>query len=214
MKRNSQKVNATTQKFIGIEDIVDEIVLLPGGQACLVIEVMATNFSLQSLEEQEARIFSYASLLNSLSTTIQILIVSRKLDISSYLKLLETESSRARTPSFASHITAYKNFISEIVQKNTVLDKKFYVVLPFSFLEKGASAVANLNDKKSTLTNAKSTLKSKSKILTQELLRVGLKSKVLERNELIHLFYEVFNSEREGVNLADAIHAPIIQSNK
>lgn len=214
MKKSAQKKHSTTQKFIGIEDIFEEVVILPGGQACSVIEVMATNFSLQSTEEQEARIFSYASLLNSLSTSIQILIISRKLDISSYVRLLEDEARRARTPSFASHINAYKNFISEIIQKNTVLDKKFYVIVPFSFLEKGASAVGNLTDKKSVLGDARSVLRSKTKIISQELLRVGLKSKVLGRDELIHLYYEIYNSEREGVNLAEAIHAPIIQGGK
>ena len=74
MNRPARKINATTQKFIEIEDIVDNIVLLSGGQACMVMEVVATNFALQSIEEQQVKILSYASLLNSLSFSIQIVI--------------------------------------------------------------------------------------------------------------------------------------------
>src|ERR1035437_3399966 len=81
----------STQKFIDITDIADDIVILGGGNACLVIEVSATNFALLSPDEQDAKIYAYASLLNSLSFPIQIVIRSKKIDISNYLKLLDTE---------------------------------------------------------------------------------------------------------------------------
>jgi hypothetical protein len=56
---------------------------LAGENACIVIEVMATNFAFIPAEEQEAKIYSYASLLNALSFPIQIVIRSKKLDVSS-----------------------------------------------------------------------------------------------------------------------------------
>ena len=133
----NQKIKATTQHFTEIEDIIDDVVLLSGGQACLILEVNATNFSLQSKEEQEVKILSYASLLNSLSFPIQIVILSRKLDISEYIALLEQEASGAENAALAYSIRLYKNFVSELVQTNTVLDKKFYLVIPFSVLEMG-----------------------------------------------------------------------------
>jgi len=66
-----------TQQFIEITNIVDDIVILNGGNAALVIEVSATNFTLLSPEEQDAKIYAYASLLNSLSFPIQIVIRSK-----------------------------------------------------------------------------------------------------------------------------------------
>ena len=73
MAKTAQKVRSTTQKFTEIEDIIDNIVLLSSGNACLIIEVKATNFALLSKEEQDAKVFAYAALLNSLSFPIQIL---------------------------------------------------------------------------------------------------------------------------------------------
>lgn len=98
MKFSAQKTAPSTQAFIGIEDVIDNIVVLPGRQACQVIEVVATNFSLQSGDEQQVKILSYASLLNSLSFPIQITILSRKLDISSYLALLDNQSRGTGNP--------------------------------------------------------------------------------------------------------------------
>lgn len=208
MRSSAHKIKATTQGFTEIHNIVDDIVILSGGQACLVLEVVATNFSLQSREEQQVKILSYASLLNSLSFPIQIVILSRKLDISSYIKLLEIEAGKPTNANLSQHIRAYKDFVSELVQVNTVLDKKFYIIISYSFLEKGAGGIADAHNEKSFSTDAKNQLHSKATSVIQELLRIGLKSKILERNELIHLYYEIYNSEAGGVDVAESLNSP------
>ncbi len=195
MKNSAPKTIATTQKFIEIEDIIDSLVLMSGGSVCMVIEVTATNFALQSKEEQEIKILSYASLINSLSFPIQIVILSRKLDISNYQKLLEEQAAKASNPTFSEHIRMYKEFVSQLVQKNTVLDKKFYISISYSYLEKGAGGIANSRDRDAIIRDAKNLLTSKSSSIIQELLRSGLKSKILEKDELIRLFYEIYNNE-------------------
>lgn len=210
MKKAAQKINSTTQRFIEIEDIIDDIVIMSGGQACLILEVTATNFTLQSKEEQASKIMSYASLLNSLSFAIQIVILSRKLDISMYVKLLEIEASRSQNQMLAKHITQYKSFVSELVKTNIVLEKSFFIVIPFSFLEKGAVAVANMNNKEAFLKDAKVQLHSKSTSVIQELLRVGLKSKILMENELIQVFYEIYNSDSGKGNIMQAV-SPMVK---
>ena len=211
MKGSAQKINATTQKFTEIEDIVDSLVLLSGGKACLVMEVVATNFALQSTEEQQAKILSYASLLNSLSFPIQIVILSRKLDISSYIRLLEQQAGSARSQLLSQHVSEYKNFVARLVQTNSVLDKKFYVAISFSFLEKGAGAVGDIKNKQALISDAKKLLHSKASSITQELLRAGLKSKILEKNELIQLFYEIYNSESGKVNISENANTPLVK---
>ena len=214
MKRSVQKINATTQRFIEIQDIVDDIIVLSGGQACLILEVVATNFTLQSKEEQQSRILSYASLLNSLSFAIQIVILSRQLDISSYVKLLEIEASRTPNQIFSKHIAMYKDFVADLVKTNTVLDKKFYVIIPYSFLEKGAGAVANLNNKEAFVKEAKLQLHSKSSSVIQELLRIGLKSKILGKNELVQVFYEIYNSDQSGREAGESVNNPFVQGKR
>ena len=81
-------VRASTQEAIPIEDIRDNLVILKDGSAALILQVSALNFDLLSQREQEALIFAYGSLLNSLSFSIQIFIRSQKKDITGYLGLL------------------------------------------------------------------------------------------------------------------------------
>lgn len=196
MKIAAQNKTPTTQQFTGIEDIVGTLVILPNRQACQVIEVIATNFSLQSAGEQQVKILSYASLLNSLSFPIQIVILSRKLDISSYLGLLDYEARTTKNPKLTEHIKHYREFISEMVKNNDVLDKRFYIAIPYSFLERGAGSVGGAKNKDEFIKDAKNTLNSKSQSIIQELNRIGLKANLLEKSELMRVFYEIFNQEK------------------
>ena len=214
MKNAAQKTSPTTQHFIGIEDIVDDIVVLPGRQACQIIEIIATNFSLQSEGEQRVKILAYASLLNSLSFPIQIVILSRKLDISSYLALLDNHARNTTNQKLSEHITSYKNFVSDLVKNNDVLDKKFYVAISYSFLEKGAGGVGNAKDKNSFIYDAKNVLESKSSSIIQELARIGLKANILRKDELMRVFYEIFNQEKPDERLFEHIHETHVAGDK
>jgi hypothetical protein len=193
----AQKQSNSTQAFIEIQDIVDDIVILRGGNACLVIEVGATNFALLSQEEQDARIYAYAALLNSLSFPIQIVIRSKQLNIASYLKLLEEEHLNAKNPSFANQIGMYKDFVAELVQTNTILDKKFYMVIYYSSLEQGATGIkeqAGVTASQSLFViGAKTSLHSKAESLHTQIQRLGLRAQTLGKEKLIKLFYEIFN---------------------
>jgi len=214
MKMSAQKTSPTTQHFTGIEDIVDNIVILPGKQAAQVIEVIATNFSLQSIEEQQVKILSYASLINSLSFPIQIVIISRKLDITSYLGLLDNQARTIKNPKISEHITHYRNFISDLVKNNDVLDKKFYVAISYSFLEKGAGMASQIKDKNVFVSDAKNVLDSKALSIVQELSRVGLKANVLGKKELIRMFYEMYNQEKPDERILENVHETHVQGGK
>lgn len=200
MKNSARKNTASTQKFIEIVDIVEDIVVLTGGNACLIIEVKATNFALLSAEEQDAKIYSYASLLNSLSFPIQIVIRSKKLDITSYLNLLEEERSKTQNKYLANQIGLYKDFVKELVKVNTILDKKFYVVIPYSSLEKGltgAKEQVNANSPQNNfIIGAKTSLHSKAESLHTQLGRLNLKAETLNKEQVTKLFYDIFNDEK------------------
>src|SRR5947209_9540996 len=89
------QTSTSTQKFTQILEVRENIVLLEGQNACIIIRVTATNFALLSKEEQDGKMYAYASLLNSLSFPVQILIRSKQVHITPYLKLLETEERKA-----------------------------------------------------------------------------------------------------------------------
>jgi hypothetical protein len=214
MAKTALKNAAPTQKFIEITDIVDDIVVLAKENACLVIEVMATNFALLSAEEQNSKIYSYASLLNSLSFPIQILIRSKKLDVSAYLKLLDEERAKAQTETLAKQMGLYRNFVQELVKVNTILDKKFYIVIPYSSMEKTFTAAGGLGEGGSTqkdfASEAKAGLYSKADAVQTQLNRLNLKSERLNKEKLTKLYYDIFNNSRIDHQETGNLVKPII----
>ena len=215
MKNPAQKIKATTQKFTEIEDIIDDVVLLSFGNACLVIEATATNFPLLSEEERLAKIYSYTTLLNSLSFPIQILIRSKKIDISSYLKLLSQEEAKTQNQILASKIKLYREFVESLVKTNSVLDKKFYIVIPYSSLEEGAIKVAEsikkgLEQKQMRFESAKSALSLKADSLHEQLTRLNLHAKTLNKDELIKLFYSIYNGNSIDLNQQAGTSTPAV----
>lgn len=216
MKKAAQ-IHATTQKFTEIEDISDDVAIFSGGQAAVIIEATATNFALLSVEEQDSKIYAYASLLNSLSFPIQIVIRSKKLDVTSYLRLLDAEAKKATNPLLSEQILLYKDFIQELVKVNSVLDKKFYICIPYSYLEKGVGAATNVTNKKLSkqaafTEQAKAALHSKAESLLSQLSRLNLKAKILQKEELVKLFYEIYNdSNVETTQITENVKTPIIK---
>jgi hypothetical protein len=164
--------------------------MLAGGNACMIIEVQATNFALLSRDEQSGKIAAYAQLLNSLNFPLQILIRNKRVDISSYLKLLENEVKNTKNEKLALQISLYHDFIQEIVKVNAVLDKKFYLIIPYSALEKSATQAMRGGN---TFALAKSALGAKSETLLAQFARLSLNAKILDKPELVKLFYEIFN---------------------
>lgn len=178
----------STQNFTQVKDINNDIVIFENNRACMVIELSAVNFTLLSPQEQDAKIYAYAGLLNSLSFPIQILIRSKKLDISSYLGLLDKEAQKSENETLSSQIKKYHDFVANLVKVNTILDKKFYMIIYFSFLEK-VSSLGNFEE------TARANLHSKASSLSSQLGRLNLRTKILEREELIKLFYDFYNEK-------------------
>lgn len=187
--KNSTPKKTSTQKFIEIEDVFENIVLFEGGKAAMAIEVTATNFALLSQDEQNAKIASYIAFLNSLSFPIQIFIRNKQLDISSYINLLQTQQDREPNPIVKERIRLYKDFVANLVKVNTVLDKRFYIVVYYSYLEKGVKK-GNMDDFKA---NAKAALHTKAQGVQSQLTSLNLKNKALEHDELVSLFHEIYN---------------------
>jgi hypothetical protein len=217
----AQKIHASTQKFTEIIDFTDNVVLMEGGSACMIIEITASNFALLSKREQDSRIFSYASLLNSLSFPIQILIRNKRIDITSYLKDLDELIKTSKNPQLQSYISYYRDFVQEMVTVNVVLSKSFYIVIPFSSLEMGVSGASKTVQKPqktkgapgSTLPEgAIKNLQSKAQTVLSQLQKFAVTARVLEREDLIKLFYDIYNdgANIEVEQLEGAVTAPIV----
>ncbi|PIP33226.1 hypothetical protein COV53_01125 [Candidatus Gottesmanbacteria bacterium CG11_big_fil_rev_8_21_14_0_20_37_11] len=206
----STPIRATTQEFLEIEDILDDLVLLRDGSAALLIITSAVNFGLLAEEEQEALIYAYASLLNSLSFPLQVVILSKRMDISSYIELVTQEEEKQQNQTLKERIRRYREFILSIIKENRVLEKKFYLVISFSPLELGVKGAFSTGKKKRLpfpkdyiISRAKTSLFPKRDHLLRQLGRIGLKGKQLNTQELAELFYNIYNPTTTGEKLAE-----------
>lgn len=204
------RTTASTQDHLEIKDIVDDLIITKGGSAAMVIQTSAINFDLLAEYEQDSKIFAFAGLLNSLNFHIQILIRTRRIDISNYVNYLKKQATRDMTPGLRKQLNIYTQFIQKIIIENDVLDKNFLLVIPYNPI--GSIPTANiLMSKKSKqeieqnaqmkqsqlLEKAKIFLYPKRDHILKQLNRMGLGGKQLTTKELIAEFYTIYNPEEE-----------------
>lgn len=208
-------IAATTQQYLEILDITKDILLLKDGSTALVMEVSAINFGLLSEPEQDAIIYAYAALINSLSFPIQIVISSRPKDVSNYLEYIDEQFQQAPSDMRRQQIASYRQFVANLITEQNVLDKNFYAVIPLSAIEVGLMGDSNpiLSaarkkdqefDKNTVIERALNTLLPRKDHMVSQFARFGLQTKQLNTKELIQLFYSLYNSQAsEGVKVVD-----------
>lgn len=192
-----------TQDFIEIEEVFDDIVMFKDYSCVNIIEVGAINYWFLSQEEQESVIYSYAEFLNSLSFPIQILILAKKMDITSYLDYLDAKIQEQKDAKFKQILKSYKEFIKNIVTQHTVLERRYFIVIPFSPLELGISGATKTKlNKQYVLNRAKTSLYPKRDHVLRLLAKMGLKGEVLNKQKIVELFHNLYNPTATGVKLA------------
>lgn len=217
-----QTIRATTQSNLDLEDIVEDLVILKDGSASLIMQASSINFDLLSEMEQEATIYAYAATLNSLTYPIQILIHSERKDISDYIRVIKMYEDRQSSKILKDQIRKYRRFIEETVERNNVLDKKYYIIIPFTRLELGVSKAigGSFNSKKGLpydikyiVKQAKDHLLPKRDHLIRQFVRLGINLRQLTTAELIEFFYNIYNPDSKGQKLAptQSYTTPIVQ---
>ncbi len=198
-----------TQQFLDIQSIERNTVKLKSGNLRKVILVSGTNFALKSEEEQGILTYAFQGFLNSLDFSIQIFIHSRKLNIESYLKKLEQRESQEKNDLLKNQISEYREFINTIVSQNAIMQKRFFVVVPYDpiqVVKAGANLAGKLfNWAKSKpgktaeeaeaegLEESLQQLDQRVDQVISGLNQMGLRAVVLNDDELIELFYNVYN---------------------
>jgi hypothetical protein len=187
-------VKASTQDFTSIEDISDDLVILKDRTCSLLIETGSVNFNLIKEDEQAALIAAFSGLLNSLTFPIQIVIVSKKLDLSNYLGYIDGIMKTQQNALYIKHLEEYKSFVSLYSQKTTVLEKRFFVVVTFSPIEEFADVKKVFSvEKKTLIEKAKEHLNPKKEHLLRLIKKLGLSAKEMTTPELVKLFFLAFN---------------------
>lgn len=196
-----------TQEFVAIDEIRDGVVILKNGGLRAVLMTGSRNLELESIDSQNAVIAAYADFINSFDWPVQIIIQSRKLDINPYLKNLE-EKLKVQTNELLKIQTAeYIDFIRNFVTISDVMIKRFYIGVPFDPIEsKTEGPIEKITSflpraqKKEALPEEKFE-EYKSQLLQRidhtmiALAHVGIKASQLQTDELVELFYNLYNPE-------------------
>jgi len=125
----------STQDFLQFDQIREGIIILKNKGLRTVLMVSSLNFALKSLEEQNAILYQFQNFLNSLDFSCQILILSRRLNITGYLDKLEEIEKKEGNELLKIQIIEYRKFIDQIMKGGTVIQKTFYVIVPFALTE-------------------------------------------------------------------------------
>lgn len=198
-------IKASTQQHLDIYTIKNDIIVNKDGSCAVVLETNAINFDLLSEDEQSAVMYAYAGLLNSLSFSIELLIRSQRKDISSYLELLDTRIQQTTSQKVKESVIRYRRFVKSLVKERRVLEKQFYLIVPFTALELGISVntfnpFAKRPDKPPydldyVLEKASLILNPRRDHLVRQFARIGLKARQLNNQELTSLFHKIYNSQ-------------------
>ena len=187
-----------TQKFLEIKDIKQGTLMLNTGAIRGVLMVSSQNFALKSQEEQEAIIAQFQNFLNSLDFPIQILVQSRRLNITGYLDYLKDLQEQQQSALLQEQTADYRAFISQLITKGSIMSKNFFVVVPFTLIEtvntgkkkrlfKKAKISSNLSDEE--FQRMRTQLWQRMEFTALGLKRAGLTVMPLSTEELIELFW-------------------------
>jgi hypothetical protein len=195
---------SATQMFLDVAEVKEDVVILKNGSFRAILAISAINFDLKSTEEQDAIIIQYQNFLNSLDFPVQILISSRKLNISQYLDFIEKKSRLQKNDLLKMQISEYKNFIQQLVSVSNIMEKNFYIIVPFSSMEnEGQGFFGNLMDnfnpqksiqkKRENFETYKNQLFQRLDHISASLSGIGLRLTVLKTQEIIELLYNSYN---------------------
>jgi len=218
----------SSQRFVPIKEVRDGVVILKDGSIRAVLMCSSVNLALKSADEQSATIVQFQSFLNSLDFSIQISVQSRRLDIRPYLLQLETRMKDQEEPLLKMQTREYIEFIRSFNENYNIMKKQFFVVVPYSpgavTFSKGGNPLSDLlgrnKQKSSTVSKQANTafeedrsqLEQRVAVVQQGLARAGgVQSVMLGTEEVIELFYKIFNPGETAQNVKSEI-AEITQS--
>ena len=206
------KKGLSSQKYLEISEIKDGIVIMKNGGMRAVLMVSSINFALKSIDEQDAIVYHYQSFLNSLDFSVQIVVNSRQLNLDNYLQILKDQEKKQLNELLRVQISSYIEYIQGLVKMANIVSKTFYVVIPFSSAESAGGAMkaimgggsSKLLTNRATFEKYKDQLFQRVDHVIENLSGTGLHMTLLNTQELIELYYNLYNPEiSEKKGLAD-----------
>lgn len=223
----------STQNTLQIAEIRDGIVIMQDGSYRAVVMVKSINFDLMSPQEQESTEYAYQGFLNSVYFPVQIFIRSQKVDLQPYIEKLDKIRTEHDNMLLALLMDDYIGYIDQLALQTNIMDKKFYVVIPF-FPVMGADKAAlaqsknffsgfiDLFNKTEThvvinepdLAKAKDELRNRVQAVLGGLQQCGIQGLPLDTQELIELYYDTYNPDtatRQQLKNFNDLTADVVQ---
>jgi hypothetical protein len=192
--------DASTQHYLNIADIQSDTLVLKNGELRQIVEITALNFALKSEAEQSAIIYQYQAFLNSLQFPVQILVQSRRLDLSTYVSDLQARIAQTNSQLMKIQIADYIDFISRLITLGSIMEKHFYVVVPYSATaQTGKNMLTRIFKRDGTqltpkeMNDGRAKIADRVNIIRSGLGSIGLTSRVLTNDEIIRVLYSTYN---------------------
>ncbi len=188
--------HGSVQEMLPLEEIVEGVLCLRGGDYRAVIQAQSVNFALKSEEEQEAVMAAYRSFLNSLSHPVQMLVRILPTNVEPYLAGFRTNvTSHANSEAIRRLALDHEMFVRRLARERTLLERRFYLVVPSGHSEgEGHVAVrwpwqrATRGPDEQQLAVASAQLDARCHEIAQGLTSFGVSSQRLRSEELAELW--------------------------
>jgi hypothetical protein len=190
-----------SQSFVPIRDIKNGVVILKNGQMNMVLLASSINFALKSGDEQAAILRQFQNFLNTIDFSIQIYTQSRRLDIRPYLALLSDREKEQYNDLMRIQLREYIHFVETFVKEVDIMSKNFFVVVPYTPVNTDIKAnISGIFGRKTSTTIDETSfaehvmqLEQRVAVVEQGLNRVGVRTVQLQNEELVELYYHIFN---------------------
>jgi type IV secretory pathway VirB4 component len=179
-----------SQDFIPIEHIRDGILVLKDGSIRAILMASSVNLMLKSQDEQMGVLGQFQNFLNSLDFTVQICIQSREMDIRPYIHLLEDRYSTQQSELMKIQVREYIQFIKGFAEDSSIMTKGFYVVVPYA---PATLTSTNKEHRAVRFEEHRSQIEQRISVVAQGLAGCGVRTAQLGTEEVIELFYRMFN---------------------
>lgn len=179
LKKSKTKTSARQQ--IAIEGVRDGVLILTGNQYRAILEVSSLNFELRSEEEQDAIIDTYESFLNSVGSSLQILVRTREIDMDKYLADLTERLDYEAEEIYRSQLKNYDEFIRSLITTNKILTRHFYIIVPYKPTDNAEFELIHEQ------------LNIKLDIVAKGMMRLGMHTTQLTSLEVLDLFYSFYS---------------------
>lgn len=191
-----------TQEFVPIDDVRDGIVTLKDGGMRGILMASSVNFSLKSEDERQAILLQFQDFLNSLDFSVQIIVESRRLDVRPYIALLESRYKEQTNDLMKIQIEQYIAFIKSFTESTNIMTKSFFIVIPYDgaiiSTKNGlfggfGGGTQTKESKEEDFEEKKNQLEQRMGVVEQGLVRCGVRVAKLGTDEVVELFYKIFN---------------------